>query len=91
MKRISFGSRRRGTENVLDSSEVLQQCSNGAALHVYCSHSNAWEDPFKFIQIDGSMLVVHRSRGRKVFHSSCITTFTKPGEDFLKTTNIWEE
>lgn len=43
--------------------------------------SKKWDEPLKFVQIDGKVVVAHSNRGRKLFCSLCVKLLKSPRLD----------
>lgn len=70
------------------SSQSLQGLPPGSPLLVYLSRSKTWDGPFKFIHIDGEIVVVQTGDGRKIFRSSFVKPMVRSEIDKADDINI---
>lgn len=69
---LIFAKKHTHSSKGTESSVELQKLPAGAPFLVWRESSKCWEEPFKFINIEGETVVVQLPHGRKIFRSTVI-------------------
>lgn len=77
-RKVAFGFRQTNGPKVIEHFSRLRRLPAESLLQVFRNKSEPWEEPFKFIHIEGKTVVVKTDHGRRMSPFSCIMSLITP-------------